>query len=95
MPCKTSASWAQARRNKRTPDASASRDWESNHQFPGEDADQSHRTVFGGILRFDELVAFAPTAHEQGPDWCADEDSRLGRLARRLWDPLLAQEARR
>lgn len=95
MPCKTSASWADARHRNRQPHASAARDWESNHRFPGEDADSSHRSVFGGVLRFDELVAMKPTDHELGDGWCVDEDTRVGRLARRLWDPILAQESAR
>ena len=92
MPCKTSASWAEARSRGREPERSAVRDWESNHAVPGEDVDRSHQTVFGGVLRFDELVRIRPTAAESGAGWADDEDSRLGRLARRLWDPVLAQE---
>ncbi len=71
---------------------SAARDWESDHAFPGEDADRSHQVAFGGVLRFDELLRIPPTEAETGTGWAEDEDSRLGRLARRLWDPVLAQE---
>ena len=94
IPCKTAGSWAEARSRGRAPEKSAVRDWESNHRFPGEDADRSHRLVLGGVLRFDELLAIAPTDHERGDGWAEDEASRLGRLARRLWDPLLAVERR-
>ncbi len=94
MPCKTSAAWATSRRAKRHPEKAAARDWESNHRFPGEDADRSHQRAFGGVLRLDELLAIAPTDAESGPGWADDEATRLGRLARRLWDPILAQEAK-
>jgi exodeoxyribonuclease V gamma subunit len=95
LPCKTSGAWAEARTRGRHPEKSAVRDWESNHRFPGEDADRSHRTVLGGVLRLDELLAHRPTEAETGPGWAEDEDTRLGRLARRVWDPLLAREVRR
>lgn len=95
LPCKTAGAWAEARRRGRHPQMAAVRDWESNHRFPGEDADRSHRTVFGGVVRLDELAAIVPTGDECGDGWAEDESSRLGRLARRLWDPLLAREIRR
>ena len=94
IPCKTAGSWAEARSRGRAPEKSAIRDWESNHRFPGEDADRSHQVVLGGVLRLDELLAIAPTDRERGDGWAEDEASRLGRLARRLWDPLLALERR-
>ena len=92
LPCKTAERWADARRKGRDPAVAAARDWTSGHRFPGEDADRCHQTVFGGIRRLDELLAVGPTAFESGPDWAEDETSRLGRLARRLWDPILTQE---
>ncbi|WP_436795459.1 exodeoxyribonuclease V subunit gamma [Actinospongicola halichondriae] len=95
IPCKTAGAWAEARARGREPEKSAARDWESNHRFPGEDADRSHQIVFGGVRRLDELVAMEPTAAERGEGWAEDEPSRLGRLSRRLWDPLLAVERRR
>ncbi len=94
LPCKTSGAWAEARTRNREPERSAARDWESNHRFPGEDADRSHRAVFGGTRRLDEILAMEPTDHERGDGWADDESSRLGRLARRVWDPLLALERR-
>lgn len=95
IPCKTAASWADARRRGRAPEKAAVRDWESSHRFAGEDADRSHLTALGGELRFDQLVAFAPTDHETGDGWALDETTRLGRLARRVWDPLLDHEVQR
>ena len=40
--------------------------------------------------RFDELLDEPPRADEQGDGWDADEPTRFGRYARRLWDGLLA-----
>ena len=91
-PCKTAASWAEARRRGRPPEKSAVRDWESNHRFDGEAADRSHVVALGGELRLDQLLAIEPISHEAGAGWAEDEPSRLGRLARRVWDPLLARE---
>ena len=95
LPCKTAASWADARRHGREPERSAARDWESGHRFDGEAADRSHRISFGGELRMDELVGLPPTDAERGDGWATDETSRVGRLARRVWDPLLDHEVRR
>ena len=95
LPCKTAAAFAEARNGGRHPEKAAARDWDSNHRFPGEAADRNHRTAFGGELRLDELLALRPTDRETGDGWAEDEVSRLGRLARRLWDPLLAREVRR
>ena len=95
LPCKTAASWADARRRGRHPEKSAVRDWESNHRFDGEAADRSFRRAFGGELRLDQLLAIEPGALECGAGWAEDETSRLGRLARRVWDPLLAREVHR
>ena len=50
--------------------------------------------ALGGIASFDELLVAGPTAGEDGLDWPADEPTRFGRLARRLWDGLLAVEQR-
>ncbi|HEX4903547.1 MAG TPA: hypothetical protein VFV42_12095, partial [Acidimicrobiales bacterium] len=93
LPCKTAASWADARRRGRDAATSAARDWESGYRFAGEAEDRSHLIAFGGELRFDELLALAPADDECGDGWPGDEPSRMGRLARHLWDPVLAREA--
>ena len=41
---------------------------------------------------FDDLLLAAPNADEAGAGWPADETTRFGRYARRLWDGLLAHE---
>ena len=38
------------------------------------------------------LLAEPPAPGESGPGWAPEEESRFGRLARRLWDPLLDRE---
>jgi len=48
--------------------------------------------VLGGAVGFERLLEFAPGPQETGVGWAADERSRLGRLARRLWDGLLDRE---
>ncbi len=42
--------------------------------------------------RFAELLEIAPRSDEAGDGWASAERSRFGRLARRLWDGLLARE---
>ena len=48
--------------------------------------------MLGGVRTLTELLQIAPLSDEAGDGWAMDEDSRLGRLARRLWDGLLARE---
>ncbi len=43
-------------------------------------------------MPFDDLLLAAPNADEAGAGWAADETTRFGRYARRLWDGLLAHE---
>ena len=47
--------------------------------------------VSGGVLTFDELMAEGARADEP---WDMDETRRVGRWARRLWDPVLEHERR-
>ena len=68
--------------------------WESGWKFPREDVEPEHRLVLGGVLSFAELLAQPPRPDEAGPGWAAGEATRFGRLARRLWDGLLACETR-
>ena len=48
--------------------------------------------MLGGVRSFDDLLAESPRQDEAGPGWTVTEPPRLGRLARRLWDGLLAHE---
>src|SRR5829696_8734906 len=56
--------------------------WESEWNFPKEDAEPEHQLAFGGILTFEELLALPPRA---GEDFEPDERTRFGRLSKRLW----------
>ena len=91
--CKTSAAYAGAVHEGK--DAvravkAAEGEWKSGG-YPKEDADGSHLLVLGEAT-VDDLLVEAPREDERGAGWCDDEDHRLGRYARRLWDPILAHE---
>ena len=90
--CATSAAWAEARRRGEDPGPAARGRWEPNGDLGAENQEPEHRLVFGGPASFDEVAAPGPGPGEEGPGWEGSEKSRLGRLARRLWDPLLELE---
>jgi exodeoxyribonuclease V gamma subunit len=71
----------------------AEKAWQSGFKVPGEDAEPEMVRAFGAELTLAELMEIPPAPDEQGPGWPAEEPSRFGRCARRLWDPLLAVEA--
>jgi exodeoxyribonuclease V gamma subunit len=50
--------------------------------------------VYGRFSDVRVLLEERPRPDEAGPGWAADEPSRFGRVARRLWEPLLEHEAR-
>ena len=54
----------------------------------GDGLDPSTIQVFGR-LELHDLLAIEPHDVESGPGWDVDEPSRFGRLARRIWDPVL------
>lgn len=89
--CAASAAYAAAVHAGKAPDRAARAAWESD-KFPREDKDPEHILVLGGGCSYDTVVGPAPGADEDGPGWPAGEDSRFGRYARRLWEPLLACE---
>ena len=93
---KTACAWAEARRDHSDPVEEARGEWETrwgrSGPIDGENADLSHQLVLGGRRSLTEVLAAAPAAHEAGAGWAADEDTRLGRLARRYWDGLAAHE---
>jgi exodeoxyribonuclease V gamma subunit len=93
--CATSAAWAAAISPGSThgPREAARARWASSWEdFPGEDADTEHVVVLGPEFPFEHLVGRLPRPDEEGPGWAMDEPSRLGRLATRLWGPLLNHE---
>jgi exodeoxyribonuclease V gamma subunit len=90
--CQTSAAYAEAARNGQDPVAAAEREWRTEWSFEREDRELEHRLVLGGVLTFAELLELSPRSDEEG-DGSPDGDlSRLGRLARSLWTPLLDRE---
>jgi exodeoxyribonuclease V gamma subunit len=95
LSCATSAAWAEARRAGSDADhlIRAARDkWQTGFNFSGEDADPEHVLVLGRRFPFDSLAVLDPAADECGTGWPSGEPYRFGRLARRLWDPLLLHE---
>jgi exodeoxyribonuclease V gamma subunit len=88
----TSAAYACAAAAGHDPAAAARAAWESGWEWPREDAEAEHVLVLGGVRTIEELLSATPAADEGGVGWAADEASRLGLLARRLWDGLLAVE---
>ncbi len=95
LPSRTAAAYAQAAWSGAAQDdieARAQAEWESGYQRDGEDREPDNLLAFGGEITFEELCSEPPHADESGPGWAQEERSRLGRCARRLWDPLLALE---
>ncbi|MDQ2897945.1 MAG: exodeoxyribonuclease V subunit gamma, partial [Actinomycetota bacterium] len=90
--CQTSAAYAQAAHGGQDAELAGRRAWESEWNFDHEDRELEHQLVLGGELPFSRVLGLAPQAGEDGPDWRHDELTRFGRLARRLWDGLLACE---
>ena len=90
--CKTSAAWAEGSRVDGAPVAAAAKAWESPYRKTHEDKAPHHILVYGGQVPFSALRAEPPAPGEEGPGWASEETTRLGRLARRLWDPLLSHE---
>lgn len=57
----------------------------------GEAREKEHLLVLGPDVRFEDLLAEAPRPDELGAKW-GSEPSRFGRLAWRLWAPVLRHE---
>jgi exodeoxyribonuclease V gamma subunit len=90
--CQTSAAYAEALTSSQDPIQAADDQWKSGWKFDREDHELEHLLVLGGELTLDQLLAIDPRPDETGPGWEQSESSRLGRLARRLWDGLLTFE---
>ena len=90
--CLTSAAYAQAAAAGEDPVAAGRQAWATRWRVPGEDAALEHQLVLAGVHKFEELLVQAPREDEQGPGWEMSEASRLGRLARRLWQGPLRYE---
>ncbi len=89
---KTSAAYAAAAHRGDDGARAATVEWESTYEREREDRDAEHVRLHGGTPALRELLAAAPRADEHGPGWDPTEPTRLGRYARRLWDPLLDLE---
>lgn len=98
LACRTSAAWAEGRRDRLEQPAMlerAQRQWETSH-IPGEADDEEHVYVYGRGLSIRSLLRDGPTTEERALGWPAGESTRFGGLARLLWDPVLdAEEPRR
>jgi exodeoxyribonuclease V gamma subunit len=92
VPPSTAAAYARAAAEGADVDAAAGKAWTSGFKFEGEDVDPDHVRAFGGVLTLAELFDRRPLADERGEGWVETEPTRFGRLARRLWDDLLAAE---
>jgi len=92
LACRTSAAYARATRDGRDAGAAACMAWETGFKRDGEDREPEHLLAFGSALSFAQLRAAAPREDERGHPWDPTEPSRFGRLALRLWDPLLDVE---
>ena len=92
MFCLTSAAYAQTAAQGQDGHAAAVKEWETEWNFDKEDREPEHQMAFGGVLTLAEVLGIAPGDGEAGEGWLEAEDSRFGRLARRLWDGLLARE---
>jgi exodeoxyribonuclease V gamma subunit len=90
MAVKTSEAYAARRHSGKNPAyawRSAGFAWTTD-KYPGEQDDEAHQLLWGPAPTLTELRAEAPWADEHA----ADESSRFGVLARRLWAPLLDAE---
>ena len=96
LPCLTAAAFATAvvreRLDPRGAAARAGAEWTSDFDRRREDRDEDHLLAFGGRRALADLLALRPAPDEAGPGWAAAEPTRLGRLALRLWQPLLHRE---
>ena len=97
LACQSSAAWARAARSTArrgpTPAEAAAKAWDSTFEDrDNEDRDLEHLLVLGGQKTMAEVLAAVPASDEEGDGWAKDEESRFGRLARRLWDGLLDSE---
>jgi len=77
------------RAGREFPEEDAGRRWTSEYGWDKEDKDPAHVLVLGGERSFADVLAELPRSDEDGPGWAPAERTRFGRLARRLWDPVL------
>ncbi len=68
--------------------------WDASDRGFSESQEPAHLLVLGGQPTFSDLLREPARSDESGPGW-SSERSRVGRLARRLWEPVLDHEDRR
>ncbi len=91
---KTSEKFVDAVCNEEGASAACRGVWETGSFGFGEDQEPEHQLVLGEGVRFYELLQERPRDDESGPGW-GTEPSRFGRLAFRLWAPVIGHESRR
>ena len=89
LPCLAAAAYARAAAAGEDAEAAGRRAWESEWNRGREDAEPEHVLAFGSVLTFAELCGQPPRANQS---FEADDPSRFGRYARRLWSGLRAHE---
>jgi exodeoxyribonuclease V gamma subunit len=93
LPVKTSAEYAEMRSRGRSVELArtmAAKKWDDSDRYPGECSDAEHVLLHGEQAQLTVLTGQAPVPGE-ADEW-PDEPDRFGRLARRLWQPLLDHE---
>jgi exodeoxyribonuclease V gamma subunit len=95
LACKTSEAYASVRVRGGDARKAACNRWESTPWRDFEDADPEHVLAFRGRIAFDALYEPGPRDDERGAGWDAEEPTRFGRYAMRLWRPLLDVEETR
>jgi exodeoxyribonuclease V gamma subunit len=88
--CDTSHTYVEAQAEG-DPDAAerAGGRWTSTFDHDREDRDPAHVLVFDGERPWADVLRERPAPGEDGAGWALGEPTRFGRLARRLWDPVL------
>ncbi|HMC39186.1 MAG TPA: exodeoxyribonuclease V subunit gamma [Acidimicrobiales bacterium] len=95
MACGASSGWAEGRRRGLDEDGLIHRaraEWDPSGEIPGERDQPEHVFQYGRDSDVRVLLSAPPRGDESGFGWAAEERHRFGRLARRLWDPLLSRE---
>ncbi len=88
VPVETGLAYAEALADHEDPLQKARRAWESDDRegaFPGEQDDPAHVRVHG----WQAPLAVLTTPARDDESWVRGERTRLGQLARRVWDPVL------
>lgn len=96
LPIAAGEAYAAARARGQDRDVAWSRaagSWTSAHRRPGEDVDPAHAMLWGKGAPMAVLEEWTAPAGVLGPD-APDEPTDFGRLARTVWQPLLALEGR-